>query len=299
MSKFLKNCLWFLLLIILLNILYVSLLLSFSPAFIKTHTISTFKSKNYELLILGNSMALDGIDAEYLSQNGLNSYNLALAGDHVSTSLLILDNYLKNNDKPKMVIIGLSSAIGRGYLNKVPFKNPEVEFFYNPSLVSNIKNPPILNFQWLAVDMFKIVISKDHRNANLIRGQWKTQKVIPDNTTFKSMAQPNITYTNDFLFKIIEKCENQGIKVILVELPGSNTNNNCLPFEYSVELGNKKTKTVYNLNNYEISSNLIDPSTDWLAPDHLNEKGAKKITEFLNNHVIKKELNLTPLTNIK
>ena len=121
-------------------------------------------------------MALDGIDAEYLSKHGINSYNLALAGDHVSTSAMILDNYLKNNNKPKAVMIGLSSAIGRGYLNKVPFKNPEVEFFYNPDLISNIKNPPLLNFQWLAVDMLKILISKEHRNAELVNGQWKTKR---------------------------------------------------------------------------------------------------------------------------
>lgn len=290
MSAFLKKCLWFLIVVIVLNILYVFLLLGFSPAFQKTYAISTFKGKNYDLLILGNSMALDGIDAEYLTKEGVNSYNLALAGDHISTSSAILEDYLKDNAPPKTVMIGLSSAIGRGYLNKIPFKNPEVEFFYNPDLWTNIKNPPLLNFQWLAVDMLKIIVSKDHRNAELILGQWRTSKVIPDHSVYAKPNYPKLEYNSPYLKQIIEKCESRGINVILVELPAANKNQNSLPFEYDVKFGNK-IKKVYNLNNQAIASKLINPSTDWLAPDHLNERGAAKVTQYLLKNVIHVKAN--------
>lgn len=273
------------------------LLFWFSPGFKKVYDMITLKQQNYELLVLGNSMALDGIDTEYLTNNGISSYNLALGGDHVSTSLLILNEYLQHNSKPKVVVVGLSSAIGRGYLNKVPFKNPEVEFFYHPNLVSNIMNPPLLNFQWLAIDMMKIVISKDFRDAKTILGQWKTKKVIQDNTIYKKKASTEFMYNNPFLLKIENECKKHGIKLIIVELPGANANRNTLPLEYTIQLGNYR-KTIYNLNNYEVSSKIINPSTDWLAPDHLNENGAKKITDFLYNYVIKKEMNVTPSTNI-
>ena len=273
------------------------LLFWFSPGFKKVYDMITLKQQNYELLVLGNSMALDGIDTEYLTNNGISSYNLALGGDHVSTSLLILNEYLQHNSKPKVVVVGLSSAIGRGYLNKVPFKNPEVEFFYHPNLVSNIMNPPLLNFQWLAIDMMKIVVSKDFRNAKTILGQWKTKKVIQDNTIYKKKASTEFMYNNPFLLKIENECKKHGIKLIIVELPGANANRNTLPLEYTIQLGNYR-KTIYNLNNYEVSSKIINPSTDWLAPDHLNENGAKKITDFLYNYVIKKEMNVTPSTNI-
>lgn len=287
MSTFLKKCLWFLGIVVLLNILYLVLMLNFSPPFKKVYQISRFENKKYDLLVVGNSMALDGIDTDYLSQQGINSYNLALAGNHISTSYKVLDHYLKHNTKPKTVIIGLSSAIGSGYLNKVPFSNPEVEFFYNPSLISNLKNPPLLNFQWLAVDMMKIIISKDHRNAQLVRGQWRTKKTIPDNSTFQDKPQQKKIYTDIFLSKIIELCESQGIKIILVELPGSNARNNNLPFEYTAQLAGNKTKTVYNLNNTKISTAIINPSTDWLAADHLNQFGAKKVTAYLLKYVIR------------
>lgn len=297
MNKFLKKCCWFLLLLISLNVLYLLLLFWFSPGFKKVYDMVTLKQQNYELLVLGNSMALDGIDTEYLSNKGISSFNLALGGDHVSTSWLILEEYLQHNSNPKVVLVGLSSAIGRGYLNKVPFKNPEVEFFYHPSLLSNIMNPPLLNFQWLAIDMAKIIVSKDYRNAKTILGQWKTKKVIPDNSIYNNKASTELMYDNPFLLKIENECKKQGIKLIFVELPGANANRNSLPLEFIYQEGIHK-KIIYNLNNYEVSSKIINPSTDWLAPDHLNENGAKKITNFLYNYVIKKETTLTPSTNI-
>ncbi len=233
MKQFFRKLVWFVGIIVVLNLLYLLLLLSFSPGFKKIHEISSFENKSFDIIVLGNSMALDGIDAEHLTKNGMSTYNLSVAGDHVSTSLFLLEDYIKKNKKPKMVVVGLSSAIGKSYLNPVPFTNPEVEFFYHPNWVSNVTNPPMLNFQWLAVDLLKIVISKDHREAKMILGQWKTKKVIPDGSAYKNTGPKSIDYRDPFLLKIIELCKKQGIKPILIELPGSNGNQNDLPFEYS------------------------------------------------------------------
>ena len=289
MSKFFKKCFWFIVLVIVLNLFYLFVLVCFSPGFKKIYEISEFKNKNFEILVLGNSMALDAIDAGYLTENGIKTYNFGVAGNHISTSLFILEDYIKLNQKPKMVVLGLSSAIGESYMNPVPFKNPEVEFFYHPEFLRNFTNPPLLNFQWLAVDLLKILISKDHRNAKMIDGQWQTQKVIADYSVFKNTNSKPIDYKNPYLLKIITLCESNGIKIILTELPGSNSNRNTLPFEYNIQLKNKMNKTVYNLNNFELASKIINPSTDWLAHDHLNQKGAKKLTTFVYENILKKE----------
>jgi hypothetical protein len=292
MSKFIRKCFWFLGLLFLLNILYLGLLLGCSPNFKKTHEISNFQKQNYDVLVFGNSMALDGIDANYMTERGIKTYNMAIAGSHVSNSLLLLENYLKFNIKPQMIVIGLSSSIGRGYLNPVAFKNPEVTFFYEPSLKDNITNPPLLNFQWLAVDMFKILISKEHRNAITVLGQWRTKKIIPDNSVYSNPKMPKLNYSNSYLSKIITLCDAKGIKVVLIELPGSNVNRNSLPFEYKVSLKNNSIKTVYNLNNYDISNSIIDSNNDWLAPDHLNVFGGKKMTSYLYENILKKAFSI-------
>lgn len=291
MVKFLKKCGLFLALLTLLNVIYLLILICYSPGFTKMYETSKFNNHNYEVLVLGNSMALDGIDAELLTENGMSAYNLSVAGDHISTSLFLLEEYLKFNEKPKIVVVGLSSAIGKSYLNPVPFTNPEVEFFYHPNWISNLSNPPMLNFQWLAVDLLKILISKDFRDANMVRGQWQTKKVIADNSVFKATNSIPVDYKDPYLMKLIILCESNGIQPVLTELPGSNSKRDNFPFEHSVELKNKTARTLYNLNNYEISSKILNASSDWLAPDHLNQSGGKKITKFLFQQILHKDLN--------
>ena len=286
MRKFLRKCVLFLVLVIALNLIYLMLLLCFSPELKKINESYKFKGQNNEVLVFGNSMALDGIDSDYMTRKGMQTYNFSVAGTHISTSLIQLEEYLKYNRKPKIVLVGFSSSIGKAYLNDVPFTNPEIEFFYDANWIKNITNPPLLRFQWLSIELFKILISKDHRNARLIRGQWKTAKVVPDHSVFKSAVPQAPDYDNPYLYKIIELCEHQGIKLLLVELPGANDKRNELPFEHKAILRNNKEIKIYNLNNYEVSSKIINPSKDWLAADHLNQDGARKITAFLFNQCI-------------
>jgi len=72
--------------------------------------------------------------ASIYRQQGIDSYNLATNGSHMCSSLLQLKAYLKNNQKPKTIIIGLPSATGQSLLNKVPYPNPLIDFFYEPNL---------------------------------------------------------------------------------------------------------------------------------------------------------------------
>ena len=92
-------------------------------------------------------MALDGIDSDYMTRKGMQTYNFSEAGTYISTSLIQLEEYLKYNRKPKIVLVGFSSSIGKAYLNNVPFTNPKIEFFYDANWIKNITNPPLLRFQ--------------------------------------------------------------------------------------------------------------------------------------------------------
>ncbi|MFN8275503.1 MAG: hypothetical protein U0X58_11580 [Flavobacteriaceae bacterium] len=287
MNQFIKKCFWFFGVIILANLIYLGVLFCGSQGFKKVYDVHSFENQKYDLLIFGNSMALDGIDSEYLQQKGISNYNMAIAGDHISTSLMMFEEYLKHNQKPKVVAIGLSSAIGRSYLNPVAFQNPEVEFFYHPSLAENLKNPPLLNFQWLAVDMLKIFMSADHRRAQMILGQWKTKKIIPDNSVYKEQNISLVDYSNPYLAKMVALCRNNGIQVLLVELPGSNDKRNQISFIRTIELKDGQKCTLHNLNNYTLTQNVIDAQKDWLAADHLNEFGAQKITDYWYQTVLK------------
>ncbi|MBK8599654.1 MAG: hypothetical protein IPN80_03105 [Flavobacterium sp.] len=45
-----------------------------------------------------------------------------------------------------------------------------------------------------------------------------------------------------------------------------------------------------------MASKILNPATDWLAQDHLNQNGGTKITTYLLDQVLAKELN-NPLPN--
>ena len=127
MKKYLQKSALAFLLLVVINVVAFFVLTAFNPVIKKVRESSNFKNKQYELLVFGNSMALDGFDCDYLSQKGIDSYNFATGGSHMSSSLTQLKEYLKFNQKPKIIIIGLPSATGQSLLNKVPYPNPLID----------------------------------------------------------------------------------------------------------------------------------------------------------------------------
>ena len=290
MKKYLQKCALALLILVVINVIAFVVLLKVNPMIKKVYESANFKNKKYDLLVFGNSMTVDGIDCEYLTQKGIDSYNLATNGSHMCSSLLQLKKYLKHNQKPKAIIIGLPSATGQSLLNKVPYSNPLVDFFYEPSLEHCILNPPPVNLRWLYVESLKIVVSKAHRESKIVRGQWKSPKVIADDSTFKD-KKTEFQYDNADFQEFIKICKDNGIHVIPIEMPGSNENRNSLPYQYQINLADHSQLQLYNLNNYNISKNIIDPKIDWLAHDHLNQTGGEKLTAFVYANILKTQLD--------
>ena len=286
MTKFLQKCAFAVLLLVAINVIAFFVLVKFNPVVNKVKESSSFKNKQYDLLVFGNSMAMDGLDCEYLSQKGIDSYNFSTAGSHMISSLTQLKQYLKFNKKPKTIIIGLPSATGQSLLNKVPYPNPLIDFYYEPDLEHCILNPPPVNLRWLYVESLKILVSKAHRNSKIVRGQWKSPKVIADDSSFQD-KKTVFQYDNADLQEFIKICKNNHIEVIPIELPGSNENRNSFPFNYSLDLADHTQLKLYNINNYDVSKNILDAKTDWLAHDHLNQTGGAKLTAFIYENILK------------
>ena len=288
MKKYIQKCALAILLLIVINVIAFFVLMVVNPMINKVYECANFKNKKYALLVFGNSMTVDGIDCDYLSKKGIDSYNLATNGSHMCSSLLQLKEYLKYNEKPKTIIIGLPSATGQSLLNKVPYPNPLIDFFYEPSLEHCILNPPPVNLRWLYTESLKIVVSKAHRESKIIRGQWKSPKVIADDSAFQD-KKTVFQYDNADFQEFIKICKSHGIQVIPIEMPGSNENRNSFPYNYPINLADHSQLKVYNINNYEVSKNIIDPKTDWLAHDHLNQNGGAKLTAFIYDTILKNQ----------
>jgi len=293
MKKIIYKILLFIIVIVLFNIVYLQYLKKYDFELSKSVLISKMKNKNIDCVILGHSIPYDGIDAEYLTKKGMSSYNFALGGASIKSSYIQLLNFIKYN-KTKVVLLGLSP--GRNYKTfKNPPFHPVIDYTYNKRDIYNIRNIPMIKFQWLAIEPLKRLFSKDHKDAKLVLGQLRTTKTIPDQSKYKKEFQKKITIDDfaaaKYLFKIDSLCKVNNIQFIALGMPGyRSTQNEISTGLHKLKYENGGVLYYLNLNNKDFCSNTFDSNKDWLGNSHLNEYGAKKLTKVLYEDYLKNNI---------
>jgi len=287
MRKFILKVGLFIVLFFLINILYLILIQKFDWNFSKRIEAINLKNPAYENIILGNSYAMDGIDSKLLSNNTTNTYNLAIGGAGLNTNYIQLSEYLKiAHVKPKRVVLGVGSHQENFFKkNKL---HPIVEFTalnYNYTL----NDLPVAKFKWIFIELVKKIISSEHRNAELVQGQLRVTRTVADKTKKAKTTNtiPFSAYENsEDLKQITELCKQNGIELLLIEMPGfRNTRNNKAIGPYEIDYQHSNKVKLYNFNGPAIDT-VFDSNDDWLGDSHLNKKGAKKFTEYLKNYLI-------------
>tara|TARA_R110000744_G_scaffold252811_1_gene368513 strand:+ start:713 stop:1105 length:393 start_codon:yes stop_codon:yes gene_type:complete len=109
MRSFLFKILFFGTGLIALNLIYFLLIFYTDWDFRKRTESLSFDNPKFEVLVLGNSLAMDGVDTEYHGEQGIHGYNLAIGGSSLKTNYIQLNEYLQSYDKPSNVLIGLGS----------------------------------------------------------------------------------------------------------------------------------------------------------------------------------------------
>ncbi|MEM8907228.1 MAG: hypothetical protein AAGD05_05215 [Bacteroidota bacterium] len=229
--------------------------------------------------MIGNSLAMDGIDTEYLSEQGLSAYNLAIGGASIKTSGVQLSEYLAQAErKPKVVLLGLSSCIDQDFDHSGI--NPIVDFTRNNHAYS-WRDIPMIRFRWLAIALLKKVVSPAHRDARVVAGQLKIKRRSVDRSNYSS-KRPSIWSADSYrqstmLNHVAQLCQSQDIPLIAIEMPGFKKTQNDIPLgPYSID----PAFQLYNFNNRHFCE-TFDAPTDWLGDNHLNEQGARRFTEHL------------------
>ena len=277
MIKFIRRIFFFALGVILINFLYLFIIQKTDWSFIKRNESLRFKNPNYDLLVLGNSLAMDGIDTEVLTKHGISSYNLAIGGSSLKTSYIQLDEYLNEySKKPKYVILGLGTYISNFEGEDI---NPIVEFTME-NYKYGLKDLPMVKFKWLGTELFKKIVSKNHREANLKYGQLRFEKIIKDTSDLNTLNKFNINkYSKSkWVHHIEELCSQNNITLLIIEMPGyKNTRNND---QFKIHIIDKKVPNgfLYNLNSIEFCE-IFDDEKDWIGNSHLNLTGADKFTK--------------------
>jgi hypothetical protein len=276
----------------LTNFLYIEVLKKTDWSLSKVYKILHFEDKDFDYLFLGASLTLDGIDAQYLTNKGIDSYNFGTQGTSIRSSYIQLNHYLKNNKKPEVVLLGVGSLSKsyKDYNNEFTISVPYQYFYFDNKL--SFENLPMVKFRGLAIENLKQVVSKEHREAEFVRGQLRIKKKVPDNTKYKQKldSEIHVSYYEgaSHLFKIDSVCKKNDIKFLVLEMPGFKKTQNLIPVgPHKLWDETHDTIVLYNLNNKDLVSELIDSKNDWLGNSHLNQYGAKKLTKYIYDTILK------------
>ena len=87
----------------------------------------------------------------------------------------------------------------------------------------------MVKFKWLGTELFKKIVSKNHREAYLKYGQLRFEKIITDTTNVNTLNKFNAKKYSEskWVHHIEELCSKNNITLLIVEMPGyKNTRNN-------------------------------------------------------------------------
>jgi len=271
---------------IVINALFLALITTASWSVRNRLESIRFDNPDYDLLVLGASTTGDGVDAELLSEHGFKSYNMAIGGSTPETSYVQLEEYLTAYaQKPEYVIFGVNSVMEGDF--DTGGIHPIIEFTMKDHKF-RIEDIPISKFRWLGFEVFKRLVSKDHRNARLVQGQLRIDKIVPDISSYRDQdLDMKIFESSYWVGETVRLCSENGIELFIVEMPGYKKTQNTSGYgPYAVSYGDELTAYIYNFNSRQIGG-AFDPELDWIGNSHLNQQGAAKFTEMLYQALLK------------
>lgn len=290
MKKFAQSSLFFVLFFViffvLINSIFLIAIASTDWDFKKRIETLKFDNPDFELLILGTSLAEYGIDAKLLTSRGIKSFTLAFVGSSIRTNYIQLNEYLsKCQKKPQYVLLALNSVLesfeGDGIEPIVQFTDKDFTY--------QLRDAPITKFRWLGVELLKKILWPTYRKAEVYNGQIQFQITNPDKTENKELQFNLQKYESSLrIQELAGLCEKNGIELIIVEIPGFKETQNLTEIgPYTLHYDNGCSAVLYNFNNQDFCK-MFDANKDWCGRSHLNATGANKFTEQLLRKVLSK-----------
>ncbi len=290
MNRFIKRAsqffIFFIGFSILINLVFLVLVAATDLDFIKRREFLKMQNADFNVVVLGTSLAEYGIDTELMTCNGLKSINLSFVGSTVKTNYIQLNEYLqKSTNKPDYVILAVNSHLEDFDKEGI---QPVVEFTMKGHKYS-LKDLPISKFNWAGMEMIKKLFRKQYRETYLSYGQKKCDYSEPDLTDFNNLSLDLEKYESSiWIGEIARLCANNNIELIVFEMPGEHkTRNNSAIGPFKVESPNSYHSTLYNFNNHQFCE-FIDDDNDWAGLSHFNRFGAEKFTKEIILRVFSK-----------
>jgi hypothetical protein len=271
---------FFLVFFVLVNVIYMTVIARTDMDFKKRVESIQFNGLDLDLLVLGASTVLDGVDTELLTSKGIKSYNFAIGGATIRTNIIQVEEYLKTCAvKPKSIILGVNSSMVES------FDDDEIHPIVDVTMEGHrysLQDVPILKFKWLGFEFLKKIVSKNHREAILSYGQVKFKKTVADYTSYAEQYLDIQRFENSYwIGELIKLSKEHDMDLFLIEMPGYKMSQNMSPAGLHIITHSNGLKAkLYNYNSRDFCS-MFDSKTDWIGNSHLNVYGAEKFTKVL------------------
>jgi hypothetical protein len=262
---------------------------------------------NAEVLVLGSSQALHGIDPTYFSIKGINAAN-------ISQSLYydkeILKTEIYNANKLKYLIITLSyfTYFYEIHNSLESWRDLYYQKFWKLNTNTEITKWDAKNYSYIAlytplktakyatsnfnVDLAPTLKTNGYipllnkKSIEFISDQEGKKRVSLHNSIIKI---DNFEHTISYLNEMIEIAKTKKIEVVIVTPPVYKTYyENCN--EKLVMANDHLTQSISNFNNIKYFDYLKDKrfdKNDFYDNDHLNMQGAKKFSSIINSEILK------------
>lgn len=292
MKNYIKSVIFIIILISLILLLGIVFTpknneLANNEADLKANGILGEKENTIDVIVIGDSLTYSSfIPLEMFKNYGFTSYICGTHAQMMFNSYRFLEKSLEKQ-KPKVVILE-TNALFRKYSAKKDFINKLEKTF------------PFFEYhnRWKTLKLNDITSNKNYTYTDPMKGYMLKRSIKPSKNhnymkhNNKKAIIPEGNYK--YLEMMKKKCEEHGIKFILVSAP-SLTNYNYSKHNTLKEYAKNNKIDYIDLNIDNITG--IDWNEDTTDKgDHLNYKGAKKVSNYLGNYLYQK-YNLTDKRN--
>lgn len=278
---------FFALFTLVINGLFLAVIANTDWEYIKRRETLNFQEPTFDLLVVGTSLAEYGIDTKYLTEKGIESYNMSLVGSSIKTSYMQLKEYLEMYEsKPEYVMLPMNAYMEAFDQEGV---HPMVEFTMKGHTYT-FKDLPISKFGWAGTELLKKLLNSTYRKTELTLGHKKSIRITKDVTNYKPSDLDIDKYRNaKWIAEIAKLCGKHGMKFILIEIPAEKYTQNDTPVgPFQISFDNGHEADLYNYNNREFCE-FIDIDKDWSGMSHFNKYGAEKFTALIYEQILNKQ----------
>lgn len=234
-----------------------------------------------DVLFLGDSNAYSACSPMYIwNKYGIPSYVAAEGFQNVTGASNLLDEFL-TCQKPKLVVFDVNMLwTGKTYLKKIESNMKKFAYKYLPLAQYHDR--------WKTMSFADMFGKKDYSYRSASRGQYLSMDVKPytgDSNMVKTDEVEDIPEISKLLLdKLIKKCEDNGIKVMLMETPTAKS------WNYARHNAMEKYAKDMGLKFVDMNTLDGDYAIDWSSDTrdggrHLNCDGAEKVSAYLGKYI--------------